>query len=213
MRTPCKSGACWAAPQAWYCLSSMPPPSTVAESLYWSYANLAMAHAALVQRANAYGRVQFMIRARLYKGLCTGTMNMGALADDERLKLVLPQACCYCGSREKLSVDHLIAKHRGGLDEGDNMVWSCRSCNSSKGAKDVLEWLRGRDQFPPLLLLRRYLKLAVRCCQERGMMGAPLHDGAIAELPFALALVPHQFPVPAELSLWVVPLDHGEAAL
>jgi len=25
--------------------------------------------------------------------------------------------------------------------------------------------------------------------------------------------VPHQFPVPAELSLWVVPLDHGEAAL
>jgi hypothetical protein len=187
----------------------MPPPSTVAESLYWSYANLAMAHAALVQRANAYGRVQFMIRARLYKGLCTGTMNLGALADDERLKLVLPQACCYCGSREKLSVDHLIAKHRGGLDEGDNMVWSCRSCNSSKGAKDVLEWLRGREQFPPLLLLRRYLKLAVRICGNAGVMNAPLDDPRIATLPFMLELVPHQFPAPTGVILWVVPLDGG----
>lgn len=185
---------------------AMPPPATVAESLYWSYANLAMAHAALVHQVSRYGRVQFMIRARLYKGLCTGKMNMGALAEDERLKLVLPQACCYCGSREKLSVDHLIAKHRSGPDEGDNMVWSCRSCNSSKGAKDVLEWLRGREQFPPLLLLRRYLKLAVRICTEAGVMNAPLDDARIAELPFMLELVPHQFPAPTGVVLWVVPL-------
>ncbi|HQP39382.1 MAG TPA: HNH endonuclease signature motif containing protein [Polyangiaceae bacterium] len=180
---------------------------TVGESLHWSYANLAMAHAGLVQGVHKYGPTQYMIRARLFKGLRTGTMNMGALADDERLKLVLPQACCYCGSRQRLSVDHVIARHRGGPDEGDNMVWSCRSCNSSKGAKDMLEWLTSRGQFPALLLLRRYLKLAVRCCQERAMMETPLGDAAIADLPFAFALVPHRFPMPAELALWVVPLE------
>jgi hypothetical protein len=43
-----------------------------------------------------------MIRARLYKGLRGGTMNIGPIADDERLKMILPQACCYCGSNQHL---------------------------------------------------------------------------------------------------------------
>ncbi|MCX6621012.1 MAG: HNH endonuclease [Acidobacteria bacterium] len=72
--------------------------------------------------------------------------------------MVLPQACCYCGSRECLSVDHLIPTKRGGANSGDNMVWACRSCNSSKCARDALEWLAERNEFPPVLLLRRYLQ-------------------------------------------------------
>lgn len=39
------------------------------------------------------------------------------------------------------------------------------------------------------------------------MMNTPVGDAAIAGLPFAFALVPHRFPMPAELALWVVPLD------
>jgi len=39
-------------------------------------------------------------------------MAKGPLVDDERLKLVLPQACGYCVSREILSVDHLIPTKR-----------------------------------------------------------------------------------------------------
>jgi hypothetical protein len=42
---------------------------TVRELLANSYANLAMAHAALTARAERYGRVHFMIRAKLRKGL------------------------------------------------------------------------------------------------------------------------------------------------
>jgi len=183
------------------------PPTTIGESLYWSYANLAMTHAALNDGARKCGRVHFMIRAKLHKGLRTGNMNMGALAEDEKLKLVLPQACCYCGATMGLSVDHLIPSKRGGPNEGDNMVWSCKSCNSSKGAKDMLVWLGQRDQFPPLLLLRRYLKLAVRICQERQVMDTPL-DAPIPELPFALDRVPHQYPAPSKVTAWVVPLEH-----
>ncbi|MGH8559106.1 MAG: hypothetical protein ACRESZ_16950 [Methylococcales bacterium] len=66
---------------------------TVGESLYWSYANLAMAHSAVAANVEKYGRTHFMIRARLYAGLNKQTMNIGALAEDERLKMVLPQAC------------------------------------------------------------------------------------------------------------------------
>ena len=179
-------------------------PSTVGELLHWSYANLAMAHAAVTANAQQFGRLQFMVRARLYKGLSAGTMNIGPLADDERLKMVLPQACCYCGSRSHLSVDHLMPTKKGGSNSGDNLVWACRSCNSSKCANDALEWLANQGHFPPLLLLRRYLKLSIELSQERGLMGRPLDS--VPELPFSLAAIPLSFPQPAQLRLWVTPL-------
>ena len=177
---------------------------TVGELLNWSYANLAMAHAAVSSRAQTYGRVHFMIRARLYAGLNKQTMSVGALAEDERLKMILPQACCYCGSRELLSADHLVPTKRGGANSGDNLVWACRSCNSSKCARDVLEWLAERGQFPPLLLLRRYLKLAIEVARERELMRIAV--SAAPDLPFALTSVPKAFPQPSELRLWVVAL-------
>ena len=174
---------------------------TVGELLHWSYANLAMAHAAVTAKAEKYGRVQFMIRARLFAGLNKGTLKLGALADDERLKMVLPQACCYCGRSDFLSADHLIPTKRGGANTGDNLVWACRSCNSSKCARDALEWLADRGQFPALLLLRRYLKLAIEMSRDRGIMDLPID--AAGELPFSLWAIPRQFPPPGQLRLWV----------
>ena len=201
----------------------MPEINTVGELLHWSYANLAMAHAAVTAKADKYGRAQYMIRSRLYSGQNKQTMSIGPLADDERLKMVLPQACCYCGSRIHLSADHLIPTKRGGANTGDNLVWACRSCNSSKGSRDALEWLANRNQFPPVLLLRRYLKLAVEMSRDRNLMNTSL--AAVPELPFALAAIPKWFPPPAELRLWVVdlleqtvpadgltPLRHGATA-
>ena len=176
-------------------------PSTVGELLHWSYANLAMAHSAISANSESYGRIQFMIRARLYKGLNAGTMNIGAIADDERLKMILPQACCYCGSRENLSIDHLIPTNKGGANTGENLVWACRKCNSSKCATDALEWLARKDQFPPLLLLRRYLKIAIELCRERDLLNTKIEEAP--ELPFSLAAVPMVYPKPSQLTLWV----------
>jgi hypothetical protein len=179
----------------------MPELQTVGEVLHWSYANLAMAHAAVVAQAPAYGRVHFGIRARLYKGLRTGTMAIGPIADDERLKLVLPQACAYCGSRERLAADHVIPRHRGGPDAGDNLIWACRTCNSSKGTLDLLEWFERRDEFPPLLLLRRYLKLAVTLSTAAGAMDAA--PDQVVDLPIDFSRVPDAMPQPPQLRLWV----------
>ena len=178
---------------------------TVGDKLYWSYANLAMAHCAVTQGADQYQKTHYMVRKKLFVGLQNGTMNIGALADDERLKMILPQACCYCGSRDELTADHLIPRKVGGLHLGENLVWACRSCNSSKGARDALAWLASRRAFPPLLLLRRHLKLAIGHCREFDLLNLPA-DGA-ADLPFDLEAVPLRFPRPAELCLWVTPLD------
>ncbi len=180
-------------------------PETIGESLHWSYANLAMAHAAVSNGATVYARTHYMIRARLFKGLRNGSMGLGTLLDDERLKLVLPLACCYCGVRSNLTLDHLFASKRGGQDSADNVVWSCGRCNSSKGARDMLAWLAARGEFPPLLLLRRYLKLAIRHCEDHDVLNVP-PDKAIG-LSFAPDAIPHSFPAPGGLMLWQVPLE------
>jgi hypothetical protein len=181
-------------------------PKTVRQTLCWSYANLAMAHAAITAGAQEYSVRFYSIRSRMNKGLLTGVMKLGSLVDDDRLKLLLPRSCCYCGADGKLTVDHLIPTKLGGPDSGDNIVWACGSCNSSKGGKDLLVWFAQRGEFPPLLLLRRYLKLAFVICEERGVMD--LTPDQLPPLPFEINKIPQEFPAPSALRLWVVPLEN-----
>ena len=67
---------------------------TVRDLLNLSYANLAMAHAAVSDQALRYQRTHYMIRARLLAGLRKGTMRMGSFLEDERLKLQIGRASC-----------------------------------------------------------------------------------------------------------------------
>ncbi len=176
---------------------------TVGELLYWSYANLAMAHAAVAAHQAKYGTLHYMIRARLFAGLREGRMGMGSIVEDDRLKLILPQACSYCAGTESLAVDHLLARSRGGSESGDNIVWACRRCNSSKGASDVLEWLQKRGEFPALYLLRRYLKLAIEFVTLGNQLELSLAEMEGETFPFSISAIPLKYPPPSELRLWV----------
>ena len=42
-------------------------------------------------------------------------------------------ACQYCGTRERLTVDHVLPKSRGGTDTWKNLVAACIRCNNRKG--------------------------------------------------------------------------------
>lgn len=54
-------------------------------------------------------------------------------------------ACTYCGRTDvQLSKDHVVPVSTGGSDHIDNIVPACRSCNSSKHARDVAVWLSNR---------------------------------------------------------------------
>ena len=144
-----------------------------------------------------------MIRSRLYKGLSTNTMKMRTLYDDEKVKFKYPQACCYCGTTESLSIDHLISRMKGGEDCSDNLVWACRSCNSSKGSRDLLEWCQIKNSFPSILLLRRYMKLIARYCVKHEILETTLAVATQQDLPLKLELLPYEFPALSTLTLWV----------
>ena len=176
-------------------------PHTVAELLYWSYANLAMAHNGIERGLPTYDKTSFTIRMRLYKGLLSGKMQVSTLFMDERWKMENGARCVYCGATENLSVDHLFPRIKGGTDIVENPVCSCKSCNSSKGKKDLMVWYRERGQFPSVMVLRRYLKLALQQCQDLGIMDEPWLEVDDTSLPFKLSEIPTNYPMCSEMSL------------
>ncbi len=174
---------------------------TVRELIYCSYANLAMAHSAVVKKQEKYGPFNFMIRSRLFKGLMEGTMNMRTIFDDEKIKLQRGQICNYCGSTEKLALDHIFPQRYGGKDNAENLIFACRTCNSSKGKKDLMEWMNYRGQFLPLMIIRRYLKLTFYYCSDNGLIDKKIEEIKAMDLPFKIELLPKVFPNPKELIL------------
>lgn len=182
---------------------------TLGDLLFTAYANLAMAHMAIVAGDARYGRKHYAVRARLLAGLRNGTMNVGSLLDDERLKMLLPSHCAYCGSSQSLTIDHVFPRARGGADDPDNAVWACRSCNSSKGKKDLLDWYGERGVRPPILLVRRYLKQSLAIARARGVVDTPVSE--LPDVPFSVKAIPLWYPDPLTWSLWIVPLDRDPA--
>lgn len=48
---------------------------------------------------------------------------------------ILDYKCQYCGTRERITIDHIIPLTKGGTNHIDNLQPLCHSCNSSKGNK------------------------------------------------------------------------------
>jgi len=56
-------------------------------------------------------------------------------------------SCAYCGKEKPLVQEHFIALSKGGEYTHNNIIPACKNCNSSKGAKDFLEWFRGFKHY------------------------------------------------------------------
>lgn len=69
--------------------------------------------------------------------------------------------CAYCGS-PATTWDHVLPVKRGGETLPWNIVPACSSCNSSKNASDVMDWLqsKGIERLPYQILDRLCLEFA-----------------------------------------------------
>jgi hypothetical protein len=114
----------------------MPPPyvKTVEDVIYYYYAKLVVAPS-----ANLKGNFGFIIHT--FKKLKNGEMTISDYDREIELKeLATEKKCIYCGSESSLTQDHVIPHEIGGPDGRHNIVWCCKTCNSSKGSKDLIEW-------------------------------------------------------------------------
>ena len=69
----------------------------------------------------------------------------------------------------------------------------------------MLSWFLGKGEFPTLLLLRRYLKIVARYCEDQGLLEMDFLELDNAKMPFDLQLLPTVFPPLDELKLWEYP--------
>ena len=61
-------------------------------------------------------------------------------------------SCVYCGSKESLTIDHLVPVSKGGLHRIDNIVPACRSCNTAKNARSAEEFCKDRGVEIPAVI-------------------------------------------------------------
>jgi 5-methylcytosine-specific restriction endonuclease McrA len=64
-----------------------------------------------------------------------------ALVDEAAIYELYDNRCVYCGTTEDLTLDHVIPLAGSGAHSEDNLVVACRSCNASKNARPLEEWL------------------------------------------------------------------------
>lgn len=62
--------------------------------------------------------------------------------------------CVYCGSRKELTLDHVIPKSRGGLNDWTNLVTSCSKCNIKKADRtpDEAKMKMKQEPYIPTLI-------------------------------------------------------------
>lgn len=69
--------------------------------------------------------------------------------------------CQYCGSRDRLTVDHVLPRSRGGRDKWENLVAACTRCNNRKGNRTPEEagMRLARKPFRPnhVMFIRDYI--------------------------------------------------------
>lgn len=56
-------------------------------------------------------------------------------------------ACAYCGTKGKMSFDHVHPFSKGGNFIKANIIPACLSCNCSKQAHDLEEWYQSKSFF------------------------------------------------------------------
>lgn len=174
------------------------------EVLYWAFANLNMCIMARRCGFAEYNKFCFIRREKAFKAYKFGEWSVGSLRVINRAKLINGiEFCQYCGyefeDKSEISFDHLLPKSKGGVDSSDNLVACCKSCNSSKGTKDFVEWFINKwGCFPPLYLYSLYLKLVYRYSVEKGLMDKHKEDLEKMDLPFNFECVQIQIPQPGQ---------------
>jgi hypothetical protein len=130
----------------------------------------------LISRS-AFNKLEWGFVTNTFFKLKKGELKISDTIREWEAEQELPKHCVFCGSAENLSTDHLIPKNRGGDNSADNLVLSCKSCNSSRGDKGVFEWLglKKKDNLHRLVA-GKYLKQLLKIHEDHGTLNISRND-------------------------------------
>lgn len=144
----------------------MPPRyvRTIREELFYEYAKL-------ISRSVFDGQINYRFVADRFKALRDGSITISGTMREWQREQELPKCCVFCQSAEDLQTDHLIPRSRGGRDDADNIVWSCRACNAARADQGIFQWLglKKKDHLHRLVA-GKYLKQLFDIHSARGTL-------------------------------------------
>lgn len=154
----------------------MPPAyvRSMREEIFYEYAKL-------ISRTVFHGEINYGFVSDRFKALKSGEVTMSGTIREWQREQELPRACVFCGTVENLQADHLIPRSRGGTDSAENIVWSCNTCNASRGDQGVFQWLglKNKDHLHRLVA-GKYLKELYELHSQRGTLD--VHKDSIGQL-------------------------------
>ncbi len=148
----------------------MPPPAikSVRDLIHWQYAKI-------IADSAGMGKKNWRFIMNRFKKLQQEEIFWNELREyvKEREK---SDECIFCATKTSLTIDHLFPRSMNGPDTEKNIIWICKSCNSSKGAKRLYEYytikegLKGAKYDVPRIAEGKYLKLLFELFQENDML-------------------------------------------
>ncbi|MCQ2132258.1 MAG: HNH endonuclease [Bacteroidaceae bacterium] len=169
-------------------MTMTPKFSTFGDNLLWCYATWQTLYTLVNTGETQLGKKFYMFRTIFFNKFKTRKQRISDLYNQNKIKLKAGDYCFYCGAeipKENLTADHVFPRIKGGTNDMDNIIFVCKSCNSSKGKKDLLEWfLLNREQFPSPFILGHYLRQIYFYAIEHGLMEQKYEDVCLLDLPF-----------------------------
>lgn len=175
--------------------------SNFGDFLYYAYANLQMLHYCISNGLEKYDRTCYMIRAKAYKAYKEGRWHIHDLLNENVSKIQQNDVCWYCGkamSPKQLTKDHVFPRSKGGDNNMDNIIMTCKACNSSKGNMDLFKWYAEvRKEWPPLNVIVHYMKNIYLYCADNDLFDKSFDELNNMDLPFDWRYIPQKYPQPA----------------
>jgi len=133
-------------------LQSQCKKCTAANNIKWQRANLAKAvgysakwAAKNREHVNAYTRTQYLLNPEMFRTnrqrrIKHGVENEVFIVTAKEKKAMKDKLCYLCGITPSKHIDHIIPISKGGRWSVGNLAGACKSCNSSKNNKYLIEF-------------------------------------------------------------------------
>jgi len=147
------------------------PPAivkSVKDLIFWQYAKIIAASAGIGKRDYGFVMTKF-------KQLREGEIFWNEIREYVKEK-EHPDECIFCGTTTDLTLEHLLPRSHNGPDVEKNLVWICKSCNSSKGSRRLYEYfaikagVEAAKYDVPRIAEGKYLKFAFETFKDKNML-------------------------------------------